>query len=210
MREHHAFRQSRCTAGIWQRYQIFARIDLNTRRVAVAFQQRIEWRGAVVLAKDEQLFNLCVPRGLTSFVSKLWRGHEQLRSGIWQLMSRLFGRVERIQGGVNAPEHRHGVKRDRIFRTVSTENAKDVAFAESLLRQTRGCAPHCVLELRVSPLAAGRPVDQRRLVLNSIRRLKNEISQRDIGNRNVGVWGVKNNYWLALHRSAMFIAYEVS
>src|SRR5260370_39664360 len=53
VREHHTFRQTRGAAGIWQRYQIFKRIDLNARHIAVTFQERIEWSGTGILAKDE-------------------------------------------------------------------------------------------------------------------------------------------------------------
>ena len=142
MREHHAFWQTGRAAGIRQRHQIFARIDLDARNIAVTFQQRIEWRGAFGFAKDEQLFNLCLLRGRASLVGKLWRGDQKLGAGVAQLMRRLFGGVERIHRGINAAEHGYGVKSHAVLGTIRAEDSKDVALLKPSLRQARGCASH--------------------------------------------------------------------
>src|SRR5712692_9577674 len=103
------------------------------------------------------------------------RGHQQSRARVIQLEGSFFGGVERVHQSVNAAEHGYRVKGDAVLGTICAEDSKDIAFAEAFLGQTGRRAPHRVLELTISQSAAARPVDERRLVLEFTRCLKNEV-----------------------------------
>src|SRR5882762_5491674 len=103
------------------------------------------------------------------------RGHQQPRARVIQLERRFFGGIERIHQGVNAAEHGYRVKGDAVFETIRAEDSKDIAFAETFLGQAGRRASYCVLELTISQSAAARPVDERRLVLEFTRCLKDEV-----------------------------------
>ena len=140
--KHHAFRQTSSAAGIRQRYQILARIYFNWRNVAVALQERIERCRIARCAKNKEFFGLGMLHSCAGLLNKLRRADEKPGAGIFQLVLCFCRRVERIQGRIDAAEHRHCMKNHRVLRTVRAEDAKDIALPESPLRQARGHAPH--------------------------------------------------------------------
>ena len=101
--------------------------------------------------------------------------------------------IERIEGGADAAKHSYRVKDHRVFGTIGAENGKDIAFLESTFSQARGHAPHGGFELRIGVRSAARSVDQRRLVLDLIRRVEDEIGERDFRDRDFRVWSAKNH-----------------
>ena len=85
------------------------------------------------------------------------------------------------------------MKGDTVLEAIRAEDSKDLAFLKTLFRQTGRRAPHRIFELVKGQRAAGRPVDERRLVLELARRLKDEVGDRDFRDGNVRIWPAKDH-----------------
>src|SRR5688572_6536516 len=95
--------------------------------------------------------------------------------------------VERIDRRHDATKSRDCVKRDGVLRAIWTQDADDLALAETTLGQVVGDNGDRVGQLREGDGAAGWTVDQRRFVSEFRRALHDKRSQGSFGNLYVRI-----------------------
>src|SRR5713226_7733498 len=108
-------------------------------------------------------------------------------------MCDFLGGIERVYRSSDAAECGYGMKGDRIFGQVRTEDAKHVALFETARGQAC-CRPLDRLrQFAVSDRSSGRTFDESRLIAVLVKALQHKASQRHLGDRYLFIWGAKNH-----------------
>ena len=101
-------------------------------------------------------------------------------------MRELVGRVERIDGRIDAAHGGDGEEDDGVFGQVGAVDGEHVALAEAARREPRGHLPHRIGQLRVGDRPPRRPIDEGRLVAARHGLLQDEQRQRNARDLDVG------------------------
>ena len=120
-------------------------------------------------------------------------GHEQARAGIAQLEGEFLRGVDRVGGGQDGAQPRHGVEHHRVLRQVGRPDGHDVTLADAAPGKTRGQVPRAVVELAEGDGVAGDAVDQSRPVAMVVDRAEDVVGQRHAGNHGVGMRAAKRH-----------------
>src|SRR5262249_26166357 len=107
---------------------------------------------------------------------------QEAGAGVRELLAELVRRVERIGRRVDATQRGDGQEGDGVLRQVGTGDREDVALLEPAPGEARGRSPDVLGELLVGEGAAGRPVDQRRLVPEPGRVAEDVVGDGHVGN----------------------------
>ena len=155
--------------------------------------------GALRLAENEHLPDGGADDRFARLVEKLRNGHQVRRAGVLELSVQLSGRVERIDRGHRSTGNGDTEKGDRVLRQVRAVDGEDVAPGESARGQPGGGGAGGRVQLSVGQRAAGRAVDQRRLVGPLVHVLEHVVRQRDVRNLHVGKRAAVEHRYLGLH-----------
>ena len=94
-------------------------------------------------------------------------------------------RIERIDCGRDAAQHRHGVQHRGVLRQVGTVDGEDVTFAEASLGQPAGQPMDQLDQRGIGHRPARWAIDQGGPIAKALRVLQHELLESDLGDVNV-------------------------
>ena len=187
VRQHHALGQARGAARVRQHDDVVARVDGDRGRLVPVLHELREGPGARSIAEHEDVLDAAgLRRRFLRLVEEGRHRHEEPGPRVHELLGQLVGRVERIGGGDDAAQRGRSQHGEAVFRQVGAVDREDVALLEAPLRQARRHASNTVSELAVRERAAGRPIDQGRLVAEPGGVAQDVVGDRHLRNGQLG------------------------
>ncbi len=187
MGQHDALGQAGRAAGVGQRDQIRRRVDVHRRRLTGRRPQLGVRRGPIGSADHDHLAHGRHLAGRRKRpLQERWHRHEQAGVAVVQLRGKLVGRVQRVDGGGNPTQDRHGVEHDRVFGQVRAVHTEHVALAEAARSQPGRDPTHVRGELPIAERPPARGIDQRGLVAQLLCSAEHQLGEGDVRNLQVG------------------------